>query len=68
MIPVLALLLGLTAGWCVGHSTARIRLVFIGATPAQDEAAIAADTAFMTEQRARFDAITAGFNDKDQAA
>lgn len=41
MITVLAALLALAVGWVWGHSTARVRHVPVGATAAQDEAAIA---------------------------
>lgn len=42
MIPylILAIVLALPAGWCWGHSTARIRHVPIGATAEQDEATL----------------------------
>ncbi|MFE6408185.1 hypothetical protein ACFVOR_14765 [Streptomyces sp. NPDC057837] len=36
----LALILGLSIGWCWGHSTARVRHVPVGATQAQDDAAL----------------------------
>ena len=36
----LALILGLSIGWCWGHSTARVRHVPVGATEDQDDAAL----------------------------
>lgn len=45
LAAVLALVFGLSAGWCWGHSTARIRHVPIGALREQDEAAIRAEFA-----------------------
>ncbi|MFF0512459.1 hypothetical protein [Streptomyces sp. NPDC004250] len=42
MTHLLVALLALAAGWCWGHSTARIRHVPIGATRAQDQTALAA--------------------------
>jgi hypothetical protein len=67
MIAALVATLTLAAGWTIGY---RIRPHTPPAPgcPCADEAAIAADTAFIAEQRARFDEIVAGFNDKDQAA
>jgi hypothetical protein len=38
---LLAALLALAAGWCWGHSTARIRYIPVGATRAEDDAALA---------------------------
>ncbi|WP_322501795.1 hypothetical protein TR631_33735 [Streptomyces rochei] len=45
MIPwlILTAVLSGSACWCLGHRTARIRVIFIGATAQQDQAAIAAD-------------------------
>jgi hypothetical protein len=59
VIPYLILTATLSgsAGWCWGHSTVRIRIVHVGATRAQDEAALAADL------HTRFDEITADFDD-----
>jgi hypothetical protein len=56
VIPYLILTAVLSGSicWALGHRTARIRVVVIGATAAQDQAAIRADL------HARFDAITAG--------
>ncbi|MFZ3558141.1 hypothetical protein [Streptomyces sp. BH055] len=45
MTALVFVLLALAFGWIVGHSTARIRIVFIGATAEQDEAALALDDA-----------------------
>ncbi|MFI1287437.1 hypothetical protein ACH4VM_02815 [Streptomyces sp. NPDC020792] len=42
MIAILTALLALAAGWCCGHRTARVRHVPVGATEAQDQAALAA--------------------------
>jgi hypothetical protein len=45
------------------HRTARSRVVIIGATPAQDQAAIdAAHQAFIDHTRRRFDDIVAGID------
>ncbi|MFJ8146591.1 hypothetical protein ACIQ6R_16190 [Streptomyces sp. NPDC096048] len=41
MTHVLIAVLTLSAGWCWGHRTARVRVIVIGATPQQDQAAIA---------------------------
>lgn len=45
MIPwlILSVLLSLAAGWMIGHRTARIRIIPIGAILAEDQAAIAAE-------------------------
>lgn len=56
MITVLAAVLALSAGWCIGHRTARIVFIPIGGTSAQD------DAAFIAEQRAHFDQIVAGLD------
>lgn len=53
MTYILIALLALAVGWCWGHSTARIRHVPIGATEAQDDAAL------MAHDRARFDDLMA---------
>lgn len=37
---LLTALLAASAGWCWGHSTARIRVIVIGATAAQDAATL----------------------------
>lgn len=42
---LLTALLALSAGWCWGHSTARIRTVVIGATAIDDAAAVALNDA-----------------------
>jgi hypothetical protein len=67
VIAALVATFTLAAGWTIGY---RMRPLVPPAPgcPCTDEAAIAADTAFIAELRARFDAIVAGFNDKDQAA
>ncbi|MET9813193.1 hypothetical protein [Streptomyces sp. NPDC006355] len=62
MIPYLVLTAALTgsAGWILGHRTARIRVAVIGATPQQDAAAIAdAHEAYMAHVRRRFDEMVA---------
>lgn len=41
MTYLLTALLALTAGWCWGHATARIRHVPVGATETDDQAALA---------------------------
>ncbi|HLU29112.1 MAG TPA: hypothetical protein VKZ65_11785 [Glycomyces sp.] len=61
-LTALAGTLGLSIGWCIGHSTARIRHVPVGATHEQDQAALdAADEQLITEWRARLDQLTAPF-------
>jgi hypothetical protein len=62
VIPYLVLTAALTlpAGWILGHRTARIRVIVIGATAAQDTAAIAdAHAAFIAHTRRRFDEMVA---------
>ncbi|PWI08346.1 hypothetical protein DIZ27_23190 [Streptomyces sp. NWU339] len=54
-LAVLALVLGLSAGWCWGHATARIRHVPIGAHPADDEAVVRGEFA-------RFNAVLAALD------
>ncbi|MDT0387856.1 hypothetical protein [Streptomyces dubilierae] len=49
----LALVLGLSIGWCWGHSTARVRHVPVGATAAQDDTAL--DEAWIAERRTQFE-------------
>lgn len=51
---LLGFTLGLSTGWCWGHSTARIRHIPIGALPEDDQAAL--DEAWITEQAAAFQA------------
>ena len=53
---ILAVLLAFAAGWTIGHRTARIRIIPIGALLADDEAA------FLEDERARFDALVAGLD------
>ena len=43
-------------GWTIGHRTARIRIIPIGALLADDEAAL------LEDERARFDALVAGLD------
>jgi len=45
MTDLILILLALAFGWIVGHSTARIRIVPIGATAVDDEAALALEDA-----------------------
>ncbi|MFZ3569938.1 hypothetical protein ACOKM5_23310 [Streptomyces sp. BH097] len=45
MTDLVYVLLTLAFGWIVGHSTARIRIVVVGATAEQDEAALALNDA-----------------------
>ena len=72
MIPYLILTGALTgsAGWWIGHRTARVRIVVIGATAQQDATAIdqlsPADEQQLAEWRARLDQLTAPFNTPDQ--
>ncbi|WP_445524769.1 hypothetical protein [Streptomyces cyslabdanicus] len=51
--------LAVSAGWCWGHRTARIRHVPIGATAAHDETALSA------HDRATFDDLVAGLDHPD---
>jgi hypothetical protein len=37
-VAVLAFTFGIAVGWCLGHSTARVRHVPVGATQAEDDA------------------------------
>ncbi|MFD7774298.1 hypothetical protein [Streptomyces sp. NPDC059753] len=60
MITIITAVLGLSAGWCIGHRSARIVFIPISGSSAQD------DAAFIAEQRARFDQIVAGFDLPDQ--
>ncbi|MFM9777069.1 hypothetical protein [Streptomyces scabiei] len=61
--PLLGALLLLAAGWVLGHSTARVRIVNIGATAAQDETALsAADEQLLGEWSAHLDQLTAPFD------
>lgn len=65
MTHLLTALLALATGWCWGHLTARVHLILVAGTPAQDEAA------FLADERARFDELVADLdlNDpKDEAA
>jgi hypothetical protein len=45
MTLLIVALLALALGWTWGHSTARIRIIPIGATAADDEVALALDDA-----------------------
>lgn len=58
--PLLAVLLAAAVGWVLGHRTARVRVVVVGATQADD------DAAFLTHERARLDDLIArSFPDPD---
>ncbi|MFK0124916.1 hypothetical protein ACIQSP_16565 [Streptomyces nigra] len=59
MTYLLTALLALSAGWCWGHATARVRHVPIGATAEED------DEAFIADERARFDQLVAGLDVPD---
>ncbi|MER5213676.1 hypothetical protein ABT063_24670 [Streptomyces sp. NPDC002838] len=59
MTYLLVALLALSVGWCWGHLTARIVHVPIGATEADDEAALTAD------EQDRFKAIARYFDQPD---
>lgn len=59
MTHLLTALLALATGWCWGHLTARIHVVVVGATAAQDDAALSAD------EHARFQQITGYFDEPD---
>lgn len=66
MTHLLTALLALSVGWCWGHRTARIRIIVIGATAQQDQAALNAENAaFIAETRRRFDEQIRGFDLKD---
>ncbi|MEW2420472.1 hypothetical protein AB0911_08000 [Streptomyces nigra] len=54
MTYLLTALLALSAGWCWGHATARVRHIPIGATAEED------DAAFIADERDRFDQLVAG--------
>ncbi|MFJ6566252.1 hypothetical protein ACIQNU_02440 [Streptomyces sp. NPDC091292] len=56
MTYLLTALLALALGWCWGHRTARIQIIHIGSSPAQDNAA------FLAYERARFDEIVNGLD------
>jgi len=53
---ILAAVLVFAAGWAIGHRTARIRIIPIGALAADDE------TALLADERARFDQLVAGLD------
>lgn len=53
---ILGLVLGLSAGWCWGHATARVRHVPIGALRTDDEEAL------LAADRARFDQLIASLD------
>jgi hypothetical protein len=61
--PLLGAVLLLAVGWCWGHLTARVRVVVVGATAAQDETALcAADAQLLGEWSAHLDQLTAPFD------
>jgi hypothetical protein len=63
MTIALMLLLTAVAFWVLGHRTARVRVVVVGATAAQDEAALtAADEQLLGQWRAHLDQLTAPFD------
>ncbi|MGK9463959.1 hypothetical protein ACSLFT_28595 [Streptomyces sp. G6] len=45
MTYLLVALLAIATGWCWGHRTARVRVIFVGATQAQDDESFLADEA-----------------------
>ncbi|MBP5883151.1 hypothetical protein QBA57_28705 [Streptomyces scabiei] len=51
--PLLAVLLALAVGWVIGHSTARVKVIPIGAILADDEAAL------LAHERARWEDLVA---------
>jgi len=63
MTYLLVAVLALSAGWCWGHSTARVRYAFIGGTREQDRAAIRA--AIQAEIDQRFKELTADLDRPD---
>jgi hypothetical protein len=65
-LPLLAAVLLLAVGWVAGHRTARVRVVVVGATRAQDETALAAaDEQLLGEWSARLDQLTSPFDIPD---
>jgi len=52
-VPLLAVLLALAVGWVIGHRTARVCVVVVGATAAQDDAAL------LAHERARWEDLVA---------
>ncbi|WP_060880605.1 hypothetical protein [Streptomyces scabiei] len=61
--PLLAVALALAVGWILGHRTARIVRIPIGATAVEDETALsAADEQRLGEWSARLDQLTAPFD------
>lgn len=60
MTYLLTALLALSVGWCWGHTTARVRVRFVGARPADDQAAIdEAEERFIAAFRDHLDEFTA---------
>jgi len=57
---ILVAVLVFAAGWTIGHRTARIRIIPIGALASQDQAAL--DEAWIADERARFDARVASLD------
>lgn len=52
-VPLLGAVLLLAVGWCWGHLTARVRVVVVGATAAQD------DAVFLAHERAHWEDLVA---------
>jgi hypothetical protein len=50
-----------STGWCLGHRTARIRHIPIGALPSEDDAAFTAD------EHTRFNQLITSLDDDPQA-
>lgn len=50
-VLILVVVLAFAAGWTVGHRTARIRIIPVGALAAEDEAAL------LAADRARFEQL-----------
>jgi hypothetical protein len=63
VIIALAAVLAFAVGWVVGHRTARVQIIPIGATIADDETALcAADEQLIGEWPAHLDQLTAPFD------
>lgn len=56
MTHLLVAVLALSIGWCLGHRTARVRHVPVGALAEDDQAALLT----LAEERRRFDELVAG--------
>lgn len=65
MTYLITALLALSVGWCWGHSTARVRVRFVGARPADDQTAIdEAEERFIAAFRDRIDKELAAYLDQ----